>query len=60
MAAIEKGKNALPDFISLSGNILTITPVDHTDIGTWVISATMTTTNGDDPTWDAATITVGC
>jgi hypothetical protein len=60
MAAVKKSTNALPDFITLSGNILTITPLDHTDIGTWIITATMTTANGVDPTWDAATITVGC
>jgi ribosomal protein L11 len=60
MAAVQKGQGSLPDFVTLSGNILTITPIDHTDIGTWTITATMTTTNGDDPSWDAATITVGC
>ena len=54
----------MPDFITLSGSgttwTLTITPLDHTDMGTWIITATQDTTNGDNPVWDAATITVGC
>ena len=60
LAAVEKGKTALPDFITLSGSNLIVTPLDHTDVGTWVITVTQTTAKGIDPVWDAVTITVGC
>lgn len=60
LAAVKKDTGALPDFITLSGSTLTITPLDHTDMGTWIITVTQTTVKGANPVWDAATITVGC
>lgn len=40
LTAVKKDTGALPDFITLSGQTLTITPLDHTDIGTWIITVT--------------------
>ena len=40
IAAVQKGTSALPDFITLSGNVLTVTPIDDTDIGTWTLTIT--------------------
>ena len=60
LAAVEKGQATLPDFITHSNGVLTVTPLDDTDMGSWTIEVTMTTTNGADNVWDAVVITVGC
>lgn len=61
LVAVEKGKNALPDFITHDGNgVLTVTPLDDTDMGVWDIEVTQDPVNGVTVTWDAVRITVGC
>ena len=53
LSAVEKGQGALPDFITHSNGVLTVTPLDNSDMGVWIIEVTQTTTYGDDPVWDA-------
>jgi len=40
--------------------VLTVTPLDHTDMGVWDIEVTQDPVNGPTVTWDAVRITVGC
>ena len=60
LAAVEKGQASLPDFITHSNGVLTVTPTTSAHMGTWTIEVTQTNTNGSDNTWDAVAITVGC
>ena len=59
-ALVEKTSGSLPNWMSVSGTTLTVTPTKGDHIGVWTMKLTQTTASGADPVFDAVKVTVTC
>ena len=62
LTAVESGQSALPAFMSFeaSTGVITVTPTDEAHQGVYVIEVLQDNAYGEDITWDAIEVSVGC